>query len=225
MGFLAQPVPLDDIVEENVRLVPASGMAPQAELAHAMRGEVDWDPHVSEVEMLMRWVASQQSARGSEVRHLHGAPHARGRWHEFPTEWLQWEELISVPWRHRMSSIGLGEANARLLAIRHRARQPELHGQRFLHLLDSQTNLGCIARGRTASVMLLHVHLQTSAYILAAGLREFASYCRSDKNPADASSRDTVRWRRVRNQRKKKGNAQLAARLPASDLTGSERQP
>ena len=72
---------------------------------------------------------------------------------------------------------------------------------------------------------LLHVHLQTSAYILAAGLREFASYCRRDKNPADAASRDTVRWRRVRNQREKKGNAQLAARLPTSNLTGSERWP
>ena len=151
------------------------------------------------------------------MRHVHGAPYARGRWHELPTEWLKWEPLVSVPWRHPMKSIGLAEANARLIAIRHRARQPELHGTRFLHLLDSQTNLGCVARGRTGSLQLRHVHLQSAAYVLAAGLRELSMYCRSDKNPADHASRDQERWKRLKKAKRTGSSDPLAARLPAPD--------
>ena len=158
------------------------------------------------------------------MRHVHGAPHARGRWHEFPTEWLEWEPLVSVPWRHRMKSISLAEASARLTAIRLRARQPGLHGTRCPHPLDSQTGLDCVVRGRTGMLQLRHVHLRSAAYVLAAGLHELSMCCRSDKHPADHAYRDQERWKRLKKPKRFGFVDPLAARLPApSDSAGSGR--
>ncbi len=140
---------------------------------------------------------NRQTARGGEIKNILGAPHARGWWHEVPADWFQWEDIISIPWRHRSERIAVCEARARNLALRARARVPSLHQQRFVHLLDSQTNLAQVAKGRTGSQQMTHVHRQSAAVSLAAGFREVESYTRSDKNPADKGSRNYEEWRRA----------------------------
>ena len=150
------------------------------------------------METMVWWLLRQQTARRGEIQNLLGAPHARGRWHEVPAEWFEWENIISIPWRHRSDRIAVCEARARNLALRARARVPSLHQQRFVHLVDSQTNLAQMAKGRTGSQQMAHVHRQSAAVSLAAGFREVEGYTRSDKNPADKGSRNYEEWRRAR---------------------------
>ncbi len=193
-GLIREPAAIKDLILGQARLRPAVGVSPQAALDEARRGV---RPELG-METMVRWLLLQQTARGGEIKNLLGAPHARGRWHEVPAEWFEWENIISIPWRHRSDRIAVCEARARNLALRARARVPSLHQQRFVHLLDSQTNLAQIAKGRTGSQQMAHVHRQSAAVSLAAGFREVESYTRSDKNPADKGSRNYEEWRRAR---------------------------
>ncbi len=102
-----------------------------------------------------------------------------------------------MPWRWR-ENINVAEARARDLAIRLRARKRSCQRQRYLHLMDSQVNLACIAEGRTGSRRVGHVMRRASATLLATGLHEVVAYVRSDRNPADRASRDRHRWARHR---------------------------
>ena len=107
-----------------------------------------------------------------------------------PAERFVWEELLSVPWIRTGDHINLCEERARNLAVRARARNPALHGQRFVHLMNSQVNLAQSSKGRCGSLRMSHIHRQTAATLLAGDLRDVNGYVRSDRNPADRASRD-----------------------------------
>jgi len=79
-----------------------------------------------------------------------------------------------------------------------RARVRGLQRQRFVHLMDSQVNLACVAKGRTGSYRIRHVQRRAAATLLATGLHEVVAYVRSDRNPADRASRDHRRWAKHR---------------------------
>ena len=149
------------------------------------------------MEKLVRWLFAQQCAQGGAIQNIWGSPHIREPWQEVPSGWFMWETVISVPWQHR-SEINVGEARARNLAVRARARQPELQQQRFLHFLDSQVNLGQAKKGRTGSRAMAHVLSHTNATLLCTGMRDVNAFTRSERNPADKASRDRRRWSRYR---------------------------
>ncbi len=112
--------------------------------------------------------------------------------------------------------INLCEASARQLAVRWRARQVEQHGRRFLHLLDGHVNLAHAAKGRGSSLRMRHVELKTNATLLASHMRDINGYTRSDRNPADAASRDKRRWAYDRDQRRKAASALRQSKVALS---------
>ena len=114
---------------------------------------------------MARYLLLQQSARGGEIRNLAGVPHRGCPWQEIPAERFTWDTVLSVPWREP-SRINICEARARDLAIRQRARQPRLHHQRFLHLMDSQVNLNVAAKGRSGSRRLSYVQRKSSWHVI-----------------------------------------------------------
>ena len=132
------------------------------------------------------------------MRAIAGPSQPRQIWQEVPAGWFQWETIISVPWRDADSHINVCESRARNLTLRWRARDARLHNLRFLNLLDSQVNLSTAARGRTSSHGLRHIDLRSNAVLLASHMREICGYTRSDRNPADAPSRDLEEWSRHR---------------------------
>ena len=70
-GLISEPVDLDELLAGSVCLSPVAAAFAQASLDVQLQGGVDWDSTVGEIKMLLRLVASHQSARGGEVRHLH----------------------------------------------------------------------------------------------------------------------------------------------------------
>ena len=69
-----------------------------------------------------------------------------------------------------------------------------MHRMKFLHLLDSQVNLANCSKGRTGSVRLQHILMNSNAVLLATGMRDINGFVRSKKNPADRASRDKRAW-------------------------------
>ena len=133
------------------------------------------------------------------MRSILGTPHINGFYQEIPATWFRWHVLLSVPWRSSSSHINVCEARARCLAVKLRARQARLHWTKFLHLLDFQVNLAQSAKCRTSSKRMAHVFRQTSAIMLATGMRDVVGFTRSEMNPADHASRDLRGWQKYRN--------------------------
>ena len=140
----------------------------------------------------------QQTAAGGAIKNLEGEPHALGHWQEVPAELFRWRTVLSVPWKSSKDHINLCEGRAHDLAVRMRSRRPEMQRRRFLHLLDSQANLGATAKGRTGSHGMSRIQRRLASTLLATGLREVVGFTRSEKNPADRASRDKRGWGRHR---------------------------
>ena len=218
MDYIQSPLDVDQLVAQRVRLIPTDRASTLT--------SVPFDASAVSREELMlrmiRWLFSRQSARGGEVRVLSLGSQARSVWQEVPAEWFEWEVVISVPFRDDSRHINVCEASARQLAIRWRARQAQQHGSRFLHLLDSHVNLAHAAKGRGSSLRMRHVELKTNATLLASRMRDINGYTRSDRNPADAASRDKRRWADDRRQRRRAASAprhpELAAPAPLRRL-------
>ncbi len=192
-GLLRAPLSVEQLVHRRVRLLPTPGTSLLAEVDEASgrpAGPLG-------IETMTSWILAQQSARGGEVRNLKAAPHAKGRWQEVNARWFRWRTVLSVPWKWP-EAINVAEARAHDLAVRLRARVRGLQRQRFVHLMDSQVNLACVAKGRTGSYRIRHVQRRAAATLLATGLHEVVAYVRSDRNPADRASRDHRRWAKHR---------------------------
>ena len=180
---------MDELVQLCVRLRPATGSSPLPDADEA------WEGRIEDLELvdMPRYLLLQQSARGGEIRNPAGVPHRGCKWSEVPAHWFQWATALSVPWRHE-AHINICEAMARHLSLRQRARQPSLHHQRFLHLMDSQVNLNVASKGRSGSRRMSHVLRKSSGVLLACNLRDVNGYTSSKANPADKASRDKRRW-------------------------------
>ena len=84
--------------------------------------------------------------------------------------------------------------------MRLRARDAGQHNERYVSLMDSQVNLGHMAKGRSSSLRMSHVERQIAGTTLAAHLREIGAYTRSEANPADEGSRDRAGWAKQRRE-------------------------
>ena len=217
IGWLAEPVDVDELVRQEVTLKPCATASPFASTV-AQRRPAAGD---EELVRLLRWLFHNQSGRGGEIRCITGSPHLRRGWQEIDVDWFNWETIISVPWPVAGDVINVCEARARLLGLRWRARRPELHGTRYLALMDSQVNLSHVAKGRTSSARMGHVEKQGAGYLIAAHMREIGAYTRSDRNPADGPSRDLRRWEAERRRRRREAETESRR----SDETSRAEEP
>ncbi len=186
-------VDIDELAQARIRLVPTANASVLSNADQTWDG----DPHELGLQDMARYLLLQQSARGGEISNLAGVPHRRCKWSEVPAQWFQWSTALSVPWRQR-AHINICEAMARHLSLRQRARQPSLHHQRFLHLMDSQVNSNVASKGRSGSRRMSHAQRKSSGVLLACNLRDVNGYTSSKANPADKASRDKRRWGRYR---------------------------
>jgi hypothetical protein len=218
LGWVEEGVNLEELVHRTVRLRPKPGACCCASEAAA------WAGAKSSLGLrdMARYLLLHQSARGGEIRNLAAVPRRGSSWHEVPTQWFRWKTVVSIPWHCDDSHINVCEDRARDLSIRFRARRAELHGQRYLHFMDSQVNLAVAAKGRSGSRRLSHVQRRSSAALLAANLRDVNAFTASKSNPADKGSRDFKGWARARrrlgivNKVKKAHESAFSRRQPSS---------
>ena len=166
LELVREGVDIDELAQARIRLVPTAN----ASVLSNADQRADGHPHELGLQDMARYLLLQQSARGGEIRNLAGVPHRACKWSEVPAQWFQWSTALSVPWRQK-AHINICEAMARHLSLRQRARQPSLHHQRFLHLMDSQVNLNVASKGRSGSRRMSHVQRKSSGVLLACNLR------------------------------------------------------
>ena len=223
IGWLEQPLDLNELVVERVRLLPVAERQPPG-FPHALPSGATPEQLLMR---LIRQLLTHQHARGGEIRVVNCHSQSRRVWQEIPAEWFVWETVLSVPWRSEDSHINVCEARAFNLCVRWRSREPRRLNRRFINLLDSQVNLAAVSKGRSASHRLRHVQLKTNAVLLAAHLRDVEGYTRSFRNPADAGSRDIKGWerhRRARRQQQQQHPAPARA-SPQPSSASSRRRP
>ena len=73
--------------------------------------------------------------------------------------------------------------------LRWRSRKASLLGSKFLHLLDSQVNIGVLTKGRSRSYSINFVTRRCNALTLAAFFHPVYAFVRSEVIPADEPSR------------------------------------
>jgi hypothetical protein len=101
--------------------------------------------------LLTRYYNARQLHRGGIVRNTGSTGVGRHGTQSVDASQWSWAPVKSCPW-HYTEHINVPEARAYGLALRWRARNAQWHGQRFVHLLDSQVVLGAQAKGRSSSV-------------------------------------------------------------------------
>ncbi len=99
-----------------------------------------------------------------------------------------WETVICHRF-HFADNIVILEGQACLLAVRWFLSASNRHGCRVAFFIDSQALLGALVKGRSSSNRLNNVCRKITAHVLAGGLRMSWLWIPSDKNPADAPSR------------------------------------
>ena len=134
---------------------------------------------------------SAADLRGFDVRldsgHLLG-PRA---WPRRPinTELWKWRSVLRHTWSMSEPITAL-EARAALHSFKWRCRNINNHFCRFLHLVDNQSVLGILSKCRSSSYVLHAIAAKYSCLALASMCVPFHAYCETDRNPADAGSRE-----------------------------------
>ena len=129
--------------------------------------------------------------RGSDVRIDVGEPFDLRSWPRRPIDvdrW-KWRPVLQTKWKHP-DNITLLETIAAHLALLWRSRFRNRLLSRFLYLIDNQATIAVLAKHRSRSHRLHQVVRKSAAILLAAGVRRALGYTETDRNPADAGSRD-----------------------------------
>jgi hypothetical protein len=122
-------------------------------------------------------------------------PLAQERWKSSPTRWLvdRWGR-----WRRRSppAFINVGEARAAIMMVQRKLRNRSSWGRRSVFILDSQSVVGAVSKGRSSSPSLSRLVSRLSAHVLLGGLSPLWVWVPSEFNPADAPSRWASRRRK-----------------------------
>ncbi|CAE8660827.1 unnamed protein product, partial [Polarella glacialis] len=151
---------------------------------------------------LVRNISKSSSSKGSDVKMTSGGAEGPDVWPRkaIPSKLWRWRTICS--WRfkhlHGPEHINVLELRAFLTSLRWRLRKKGGIAKRFFHLLDSQVNLGILAKGRTSSRKLSPVLRQISALLLAANMLPICAYVNTHDNPADKPSRRLVKKKWVK---------------------------
>lgn len=128
--------------------------------------------------------------RGSDVRLDSGALFGPTCWPRCSLKvenWV-WHEMLSYPWKY-VARINELEARGALQSLRWRLRRLKGIGRRYLHILDSIVSLAVLSKKRSSSHQLNRVVKRYDALELASSASGAFGFARSEKNPADRSSR------------------------------------
>ena len=104
-----------------------------------------------------------------------------------PEMWV-WKPVVVFKFRVE-EHINILEGRTNLSMLRWRSRKARNLGSKFLHLLDSQVNIGVLTKGRSRSFSINFVTRRCNAITLAAFFHPVYAFVRSELNPADAPSR------------------------------------
>ena len=104
-----------------------------------------------------------------------------------PSKWV-WRECRAFRWRHS-EHINLLEFKAALHAIQWRARRGRFHSFRTMLLIDNQSVLAVIAKGRSSSRNINHLLRRLAALCCCLNLYLLVAYVDTSDNPADQGSR------------------------------------
>ena len=147
--------------------------------------------HVEAQKVLVKQMCRRATHRGSDVRLDTGQcmrPDVRRTAPTDPSCWT-WKMLHSWKWKHSGHITELEMLSA-LTAIRWRARSSSLPRTRFVLFIDNQSPLAVLIKSRSSSRKLNVVARRTAAILLCMLSRPLYSCTDTDRNPADAGSRN-----------------------------------
>lgn len=142
-------------------------------------------------EVLAYLLTRATSHRGGEIRIHNGAPMALGsacRQSVDPSHW-SWKVLLSYQWKEANQHINILETAAVLDVLRKLCRESKHHGKRYVLLIDNQTALSALAKGRSSARALQSPLRRIAAILVAGGVVLHAGWVKSKWNPADGPSR------------------------------------
>ena len=131
--------------------------------------------------------------RGSDVRIDAGTFMSPSSWprRSLRAELWRWQTKFHWQWRMRDTDhINILEAQASLLTLKWRLRSRKGVAKKFLHLVDSQVVQAVLSKHRSSSRKLNRLCRKWAALELASSCHPLLGFIRSDKNPADAPSRN-----------------------------------
>lgn len=131
------------------------------------------------------------SHRGGEIRVSDGAPMAVGaacRQSVDPTHWV-WKVLLSHQWKEPGQHINVLETAAVLDVLCKLCRDSKHHNRRYVILIDNQTALSALAKGRSSARALQNPLRRIGAILIAGGVVLHPGWVKSKWNPADGPSR------------------------------------
>ena len=168
-----------------------------------------------------RWLTDEQvltylltraaTHRGGEIRIQDGAPMAVGaacRQSIDPTHWT-WKVLLSYQWKEPGQHINVLETAAVLDVLRKLCREPKNHHKRYVILIDNQTALSALAKGRSSARALQNPLRRIGAILVAGGVVLHPGWVKSKWNrPITVGRKTTAAWRlsrRLRGERRRSG--------------------
>jgi hypothetical protein len=101
---------------------------------------------------------------------------------------VKWQVILAAPWR-AIEHINSYELRSSSTALRWLLSHPGVIGKRVMLLSDSQVAVGCMAKGRTSSHVLLRRMRSIASHVLASGVHVHCRWIPSELNPADEPSR------------------------------------
>ena len=140
---------------------------------------------------LARMYASYQTHRSNEIR-LENGPFRTSEkptWQAVRASQWKWAPVVSCQWQVAGDTMPALETRAVHLALKWRARAVHRLSSKFLHLVDSQSALGCSSRHRSSADTLAYLVERSCAVQLAGRLEPIFAFVRTHLNPADKPSR------------------------------------
>ncbi|CAE8720996.1 unnamed protein product [Polarella glacialis] len=134
---------------------------------------------------LVRNISKSSSSKGSDVKMTSGGNEGPDVWPRkaIPSKLWRWRTICS--WRfkhlHGPEHINVLELRAFLTSLRWRLRKKGGIAKRFFHLLDSQVNLGILAKGRTSSRKFLQCSVRLSLSVGARTRKRYDVALRGEK--------------------------------------------
>ena len=114
----------------------------------------------------------------------------KGKALHIPVRHSDFKQNLSVRSKFRNNIVAL-EGDASLLLVRWICRSTKNHGKRTPVLIDAQSLLGALAKGRSSSGSLKVTVRRVAAHHLASDIALKPIYAPSEDNPADEGSRGT----------------------------------
>ena len=101
----------------------------------------------------------------------------------------QWNLVAAKPWKEVEEHINIKEAKVALMGLRRLCRNTKNFGRRCLSLCDNQVAVFAFSKGRSGANQINNLCRRAAAYQVGCNIRWHLRYIKSERNPADAPSR------------------------------------